>query len=410
MSISFVHRAINPVPLDPIFELAKRYAEDTFPEKVDLGIGAYRSDDGKPYLLNVVKEVEKALAAEEIPKEYLRIDGMEEFTHGATQLLYGSGAPYDRIYAMQTLSGTGALRIAAEFLCAFMGKNTPVYCSDPTWPNHPNIFAHAGFTSVKNTYRYFDSATKGVDFDGLMEDLKNMPYQSIIILQVCAHNPTGADMGPAQWETVAKFLQTRKDIAVLMDCAYQGYASGDVNRDNMSIRVLLDHGIHFMSAQSFAKNMGLYGERVGCLSVVCADRAAAEAVGSHLRGFARAAYSNPPSHGARIASRILNSESLSLQWATELRGMSSRIISMRYALRKELENMETPGVWKHITDQIGMFSFLGLSPAQCARLVDKHHVYITSKARISVAGLNVGNVRYVAQAIDEVVRFLPANK
>ena len=410
MSISFINRTLTPVPLDPIFDLAKRYKEDRYAKKVDLGIGAYRSDDGKPYLLNVVKEVEKQLANEEIPKEYLSIDGMKDFTHGATRLLYGPNAPSERIYAMQTLSGTGAVRMAAEFLHRFMGKDTPVYCSNPTWPNHSNIFTQAGFVNAKRTYRYFDPKTKGVAFKHLMEDLRRIPKRAILILQVCAHNPTGADMTSEQWEAVAFFLKKRKDIAVLMDCAYQGYASGDADKDNMSVRIFLKHDLHFFTAQSFAKNMGLYGERVGCLSVVCKDKEAAETIGSHLKVFARASYSNPPSHGARIAARILNNGDLKSRWLKELKGMSDRIILMRRNLREELENLNTPGSWKHITDQIGMFSFLGLTPAQCTRLVDKHHVYLTTRARISVAGLNSDNVKYVAEAINEVVRNFPEYK
>ncbi|KNH06204.1 aspartate aminotransferase [Perkinsela sp. CCAP 1560/4] len=404
MSLNFIDKPIETIPLDPIFDLSQRYKEDQHPKKVDLGVGAYRSNDGKPYLLRVVKEVEKQLASEEIPKEYLSIDGMKDFTTAASRLLYGSGAPFDRIYTMQTLSGTGGIRMAAEFLCRFMGPATPVYSSDPTWPNHPNIFAQAGFSNAKNTYRYFDQEKNTVAFTELMEDLKKIPQKAILILQVCAHNPTGADMSAAQWNTVAEFLKQRKDIAVLMDCAYQGYASGDVNKDNLSVRIFLKHSLHFFSAQSFAKNMGLYGERVGCLSVVCKDSHAAQAVGSHLRAFARASYSNPPSHGARIVSRILNNESLKRKWMLELKEMSQRIKLMRLSLRSELEKLHTPGCWKHITQQIGMFSLLGLTGMQCDRLVKKHHIYITKKSRISVAGLNTSNVKYVAIAINEVVR------
>jgi len=402
MSLYFLDKKVEAAPLDPIFDLAKRFKEDRNPNKVDLGIGAYRSDDGKPYLLRVVCEVEKQFS----------IDGMKEFTSAASRLLFGQGpeVPFDRIYAIQTLSGTGAIRLAAEFLRLFMGPETPVYCSDPTWPNHPNIFAKAGFSSTNNTYRYFNSSSNKVAFPELMEDLKSIPTKSILILQVCAHNPTGADMSQSQWETVAKFLKKRRDIAVLMDCAYQGYATGNVDQDNLSIRVLLKHNLQFFAAQSFAKNMGLYGERVGCLSVVCKNSASASVVGSQLKVLARCSYSNPPSHGARIASRILNNESLKQKWLLELKEMSNRIQTMRSSLRAELERLQTPGSWKHITEQIGMFSYLGLSPSQCDRLVMKHHVYITKRARISVAGLNTSNVKYVAEAINEVVRHLPRYK
>jgi aspartate/tyrosine/aromatic aminotransferase len=396
-------KPIPTIPLDAIFELSARYRADKDPNKVDLGIGAYRNGHGKPIILDVVRDVEVALAQQALPKEYLPIDGLPEFRTASVRLLYGDNAPLERIASVQTVSGTGAVRIAAEFYGKFVGKDVAVYASDPTWPNHPNIFQHAGFANTK-TYRYFDPTTKGFAFRAFMEDIQKLPPRSILILQVTAHNPTGADPTEDQWNTIAEALAKRRDVAILMDCAYQGYASGDLDKDAIAVRVFLKQGLEFCTCQSFSKNMGLYAERVGCLAVVCKDAKVAEAVGSQLRGIIRASYSNPPAHGARIASAILNTPALRERWVTELKQMSGRIVSMRKALRGHLEKLRTPGDWSHITTQIGMFSYLGLTPQQCSMLVSKHHIYLTQSARISVAGLHDGNVAYVAKAIDAVVR------
>eukprot|EP00760_Papus_ankaliazontas_P006730 PhM_4_TR13156/c0_g1_i1/m.3696/K14455/GOT2; aspartate aminotransferase, mitochondrial len=407
-----VPATIRPIPPDAIFDLVARYKKDPNPNKADLSIGAYRDATGKPILLKTVQEAERRVVAELAPREYLPIPGIMEFRQASVRLLFGEKAPLERIATVQTLSGTGAVRLAADFLARFCdAKNTSVFYSNPTWPNHPNIFRHAGFVKL-GTYRYFDPRTRGVDFTGMMADIAHMPPRSVLILQVAAHNPTGADPTEAQWTQLAKLLATkRRDLAVVCDCAYQGYATGDLEKDAVPARVLMAHGVHLLTCQSYSKNMGLYGERVGCLSVICANGALKAAVQSHLDGLVRANYSSPPTHGAKIAMKILTTPELREQWKDELKQISGRISTMRARLREELEvTFKTPGTWEHITRQIGMFSYLGLTPQQCAALVKDHHIYLTKAARISVAGLHEGNVKYVAKCIDHVVRTIPATK
>ena len=403
MSLPYLTARVPSIPIAPIFVLARLYAEDLFPQKVDLGIGAYRDKEGKPYVLHVVRKVEQTLVSKGTSKEYLQSDGYEEFTAHATKLLYGENAPLHRMVRIQSLSGTGALRLGADFLLKFMGSDTPVYFSNPTWPNHPDIFSYAGFAHTKNSYRYFQKESKGVDFSGLMEDIRGIVGKAILVFQVAGHNPTGADLNISQWKELAVFLKSRKDLVTVMDSAYQGYATGDLEADAAPVRIFLDYDLHFLTAQSFAKNMGLYGERIGCLGLICPDALTAENVTTQMKGLVRASYSNPPRHGAMIVNTILRDDGLRTQWIEELKTMSDRIREMRYALREELERLKCPGSWKHITDQIGMFSYLGLSPEQCTTLVKKHHIYLTQSARISVSGLNTHNLRYVAQAISSVV-------
>ncbi len=280
-----------------------------------------------------------------------------------------------------------------------------VYLSNPTWANHAQIFGNVGLKTA--SYPYWNPATRGLDLDGMLATLDAAPEGSIVLLHACAHNPTGVDPTPEQWRRVADVLRRRGHFP-FFDTAYQGFASGDLAKDGWAIRYFVEQGFELVVAQSYAKNFGLYGQRAGCfhyVSAAGADAAGRAArVGSQLAVLQRSEISNPPIYGARIASRALNDPKLFAEWEANLRTMSGRIIDMRAALRSRLESLGTPGTWSHITDQIGMFSFTGLSEAQVAWLREKGHIYMTKNGRISMAGLNTNNVDYVAGYIDKAVR------
>jgi aspartate/tyrosine/aromatic aminotransferase len=395
---------IPEAPADPIFGLTLRCKLDPFPEKLDLGVGAYRDEDGKPYPLKVVLKAEKQIVESCLDKEYLAIDGLPAFREASIALLLGKNSnaiKEKRIATCQGLSGTGCLRLAVEFYRMFVDVATPCYNSKPTWGNHQSVFKASGFSNLHD-YRYFDSKTKGVDFDGMSADLKAAPNKSIVLLQVCAHNPTGADPTKEQWKTLAQIIKEKQHYA-LLDAAYQGYATGNLDDDAYAARVFEEMGVEFAVAQSCAKNFGLYGERIGCVSFICADAVTASRISSQLKVIVRPMYSNPPIHGARIVAKILDDEVLFAEWVQELKNMSGRIKHMREMLFAELQKLQTPGDWSHIVKQIGMFSFTGLTGPQCERLISEHHIYLLSNGRISIAGLSAKTVPKLASAIHEVV-------
>jgi len=306
---------------------------------------------------------------------------------------------------VQTISGTGAVHLGALFLAKFFRGNKVVYMSNPTWANHNQIFGNVGLPTAQ--YPYFDKTTKGLDFAGMKAALNEAPARSIILLHACAHNPTGVDPTFEQWKEIATLMR-QKEHFPFFDCAYQGFASGDLDRDAAALRYFVAQGFELLVAQSFAKNFGLYGERAGCYHFVTSPASGAQEtvarVASQLAILQRSEISNPPIYGARIASTVLNDKDLFAEWQENLRTMSGRIITMREALRAKLEALGTPGTWNHITDQIGMFSFTGLTEAQVLRLRDDAHVYMTKNGRISMAGLNTRNIEYFAKAVDKVVR------
>lgn len=309
---------------------------------------------------------------------------------------------------MQTISGTGAVHLGALFLAKFYkvdGAHRTVYLSNPTWANHHQIFTNVGLPIA--TYPYFHRETKGLDIEGMKRALADAPDGSIVLLHACAHNPTGVDPTPDQWRDLAALVKAKRHFP-FFDTAYQGFASGDLDRDAAAIRLFVDAGLELVIAQSFAKNFGLYGERAGCFHYVASPSPDAAAlttrVASQLAVLQRSEISNPPLYGARIASIVLNDPVLFAEWQDNLRTMSGRIRAMRQALRSKLEELGTPGKWNHITDQIGMFSFTGLTEAQVLRLRADFHVYMTKNGRISMAGLNTRNVDYFAKAVDTVVR------
>jgi len=275
-----------------------------------------------------------------------------------------------------------------------------VYLPQPTWPNHTQIF---GRGSPVKTYRYWDANSRGLDIDGMLADLRTATDRSFIVLHACAHNPTGVDPTVAQWKQIAAVCKQKNHIP-FFDSAYQGFATGSLENDAFAVRYFVDQGFEMLCAQSFAKNFGLNDCRVGSLSVVCDDDKKAAAVSSQLELVIRANYSNPPSHGARIVHTVLSDPEMAAEWREELKIMSGRIVAMRKVLYDELVRLGTPGDWTHITSQIGMFSYTGLGKAQCKELREKLHVYLLMDGRISMAGINTGNYKYLAQCIDHVVK------
>jgi len=289
--------------------------------------------------------------------------------------------------------------VGAEFLAQHYPLKL-VYVPDPTWGNHIKIFGNAGHQVKK--YRYYHPSTRGLDYTGMIQDLKAAPNGSIVVLHACAHNPTGVDPSTEQWRGILDVVREKGHLP-FFDSAYQGFASGDLDTDAQSLRLFVDAGLEMLLSQSFAKNMGLYGERVGALSVVCSSAEIAARVESQVKLVIRAMYSNPPKHGAAIAERVLGDPALFAEWKEELRGMAERIKHMRTALHSELLRLQTPGTWTHILEQIGMFSYTGLTRAQCENMY-KRHVFLTMDGRISMAGVNQASVAHLAAAIDDSVR------
>ncbi|KAJ7631033.1 pyridoxal phosphate-dependent transferase [Roridomyces roridus] len=393
-------------PPDPILGVTEAFKADKDPRKINLGVGAYRDGQGKPYVLTSVQKAEALVDGSKPDKEYLPITGHAEFTKNAIKLAYGAdSAPLKAgsIAATQSISGTGALRIGAAFLARHYPHAKVVYLPDPTWGNHIPIFRDSGFEVRK--YAYYNPATIGLNFEGLKADLlTNAPEHSVVLLHACAHNPTGVDPTPEQWKEISDICKQRK-LFPFFDMAYQGFASGSTSRDAFAVRHFVSEGHQIALCQSFAKNMGLYGERVGAFSLVTADPEEKARVDSQLKIIIRPMYSNPPAHGARIANTILSSPELYAEWETEVEGMAKRIIDMREKLYNVLTNdLKTPGEWGHIKSQIGMFSFTGLKKEQTVALAQKAHVYMTADGRISMAGLNSNNINYFAEAVSGAVK------
>lgn len=397
--------AVPQGPPDPILGITEAFKADKDPKKINLGVGAYRDDNGKPYVLPSVQKAEELLAAAKGDKEYLPITGLANFTGAAAKLAYGADSAAlqeGRIAVTQSISGTGALRIGGAFLARHYPHSKTIYLPVPSWGNHTPIFRDSGL-EVKG-YRYFDKKTVGLDFDGLVEDLKNAPEKSIVLLHACAHNPTGVDPTPEQWKKISDVIK-EKQLFPFFDMAYQGFASGNTTRDAFAVRYFVEQGHQVVLAQSFAKNMGLYAERVGAFSIVTSSPEEKARVDSQLKIVIRPMYSNPPIHGARVAGTILNDAQLYTQWEGEVKGMADRIISMRDTLYNKLTNdYKTPGEWGHIKSQIGMFSFTGLRPEQTKALAEKAHIYMTGDGRISMAGLNAHNLDYFAESVSAVVK------
>ncbi|KAK3212942.1 hypothetical protein Dsin_017648 [Dipteronia sinensis] len=398
-----VFKYVTRAPDIAVYAVMVAYKEDPSPFKLNLGIGVYRTEEGKPLLLNVVRKAEKLLVNElSANKEYLPITGIAEFNKLSAKLIFGadsSAIKENRVTTVQCLSGSGSLRIGADFLAKHYHQLT-VYMSQPTYANHPNFFVAAGIT-VK-TYRYYDPTTCGLDFQGLLEDLGAASSGAIVLLQTCGHNPTGVDPSLEQWEQIRKLMRLN-GLLPFFDCAYQGFVSASPDADAQPVRMFVADGGECLTALSYSKIMGLYAERVGALSIVCKTADVASRVESQLKLIIRPMYSNPPIHGASIVTAILKDREMYGEWITELKAMTDRITSMRQQLYNALHDRAIPGDWSHITKQVGMFSLTGLNAEQVAFLTKEYHIYMSSDGRINLSGLSTKTVPYLADAIHAAV-------
>lgn len=387
-------------PADPILGLTDTFKADPRQDKVNLGVGIYKDEAGQTPVLQSVKKAEALLLEQEKTKNYLGIEGVQTYNRVVQELLFGEGSDLvtsGRAATAQAPGGTGALRIAAEFLL----RNTPsrtVWVSNPTWANHQNIFETAGLT-VKE-YGYYNASAHDIDFDGMMTDLANAQAGDIILLHGCCHNPTGIDLTLTQWELVAN-LCADKQLVPLFDFAYQGFGAG-IEEDAAGLRLVASKVPELLVANSFSKNFGLYNERIGAVTVVAQNADEAVRAFSQVKRTIRANYSNPPAHGALIVSTILSDASLKALWVQELTEMRERIAEMRTLFVQSLKDEGVTQDFSFISRQNGMFSFSGLNKAQVARLKDEFGIYIVGSGRISVAGMTKTNMPVICKAIAQI--------
>lgn len=387
---------------DPILSLMERFIADPRSDKVNLSIGLYYNEDGVIPQLQAVAQAEDRLNAQPHGASlYLPMEGLNTYRSAIAPLLFGAehqALSENRVASIQTLGGSGALKVGADFLKTYF-PDSQVWVSDPTWENHVAIFAGAGFSV--NTYPWFDKETNGVRFEALLETLNTLPAQSIVLLHPCCHNPTGADLTDAQWDSVIEILKAR-DLIAFLDIAYQGFGAG-MEEDAYAIRAIATAGLPALVSNSFSKIFSLYGERVGGLSVVCEDAETAGRVLGQLKATVRRNYSSPPKFGAQVVATVLNNEALRTNWLAEVETMRRRILDMRQALVSVLKT-EVPGHnFDYLLKQRGMFSYTGLSAAQVDRLRDEFGVYLIASGRMCVAGLNSNNVQRVARAFAAVM-------
>jgi len=397
-----VFQKVDAYAGDPILSLMERFKDDPRSDKVNLSIGLYYNEDGIIPQLQAVAEAEARLNAQPHGASlYLPMEGLNSYRHTIAPLLFGADHPVlaqHRVATIQTLGGSGALKVGADFLKRYF-PNSGVWVSDPTWDNHVAIFEGAGF-SVK-TYPWFDDTTKGVRVNALIETLKTLPAQSIVLLHPCCHNPTGSDLTNEQWDAVVEVLKARELIPFL-DIAYQGFGAG-MEEDAYAIRAIASAGLPALVSNSFSKIFSLYGERVGGLSVVCDDAESASRVLGQLKATVRRNYSSPPNFGAQVVSTVLSDAGLKASWLAEVEEMRLRILTMRQTLVTVLKEAVPGRNFDYLLQQRGMFSYTGLSAAQVDRLRDEFGIYLIASGRMCVAGLNTRNVQRVAQAFAAVM-------
>jgi aromatic-amino-acid transaminase len=393
--------AVEMAPRDPILGLNEQFAADSNPNKVNLGVGVYFDENGKLPLLQCVQAAEKAMMDKPSARCYLPIDGIAAYDNAVKGLVFGADSEpikSGRVATVQALGGTGGLKIGADFLKR-LNPNAKVLISDPSWENHRALFTQAGFEV--GTYTYYDAAKRGVDFDGMLASLQAAAPGTIAVLHACCHNPTGYDITPAQWDRVIEVVKAR-GLTPFLDMAYQGFGHG-IAEDGAVINKFVAAGLVFFVSTSFSKSFSLYGERVGALSVLCADKAEADRVLSQLKIMVRTNYSNPPIHGGAVVAAVLTNPELRALWEKELGEMRVRIKAMRQQL---VDGLKAAGVKQDmgfITDQIGMFSYSGLTKDQMVRLRSEFGVYGTDTGRMCVAALNGKNIGHVCRSIAAVI-------
>lgn len=393
----------NDIPLlpsDSILGLPIIFAAESRSNKVNLGIGSYKTAEGEPLVLNCVHKAEILIGQKNLNKEYLPIDGDAEFLKYSQQIIFGRDLDKVNpalIYSSQTIGGSGALRVAGEFFCKLINRN--IFLPQPSWPNHKPIFERAGMNV--GSYPYFDFKTNLLDFKGMCEGINNLPSSSIILLHASCHNPTGVDPTLEQWQILSELIRKR-NLFPFFDFAYQGFGDS-IDGDAQAIRLFALSGHEMMISYSYSKNFGLYGERVGLISVITSEESTVPSIGSQIRILIRGNYSTPPLYGARIVSTVLQSEELKQNWKNELKTMCERVKEMRKTLVELLRVNGKNDNFSPILQQKGLFSFIGLSKNQVDRLREEYAIYMPSNGRINLAGLNNQNIEYVAKALLSVM-------
>ncbi|KJZ08402.1 aromatic amino acid aminotransferase [Halomonas sp. S2151] len=390
---------IERVPGDAILGLIEAFKKDTNPQKVDLGVGVYRDAKGNTPVMRAVKEAEALLLNNETTKTYIGSHGAAQYGAVVLPIVLGQDSPVleaGRASVTQSPGGTGALRLAADFVATQLpGKG--IWVSDPTWPNHHGIFTAAGIELHK--YPYVDADNR-LDFDGMLEALKQIPQGDVVVLHACCHNPTGFDLNHQQWQQVLEVIQQR-DLLPLVDFAYQGFAEG-LDEDAYAVRLLAENLDNVLITSSCSKNFGIYNERTGALIVVAKNSEEMENVRSQIAIVARENYSNPPAHGGSIVAEILNSAELAAVWREELTEMRDRINTLRRDFVEALKPYGLDQKYAHIAEQRGMFSYTGLTPEQVDRLRDEYGIYMVRSGRANVAGFSQENLPYLAKAVAAV--------
>ena len=392
--------AIEMAPRDPILGVTEAFNADPNARKVNLGVGVYTDDDGKVPLLEVVRRAERALTEKGAPHPYLPIDGIAAYDRAVQALVFGAESEIvraSRAVTVQGVGGTGALKVGADFLRRF-APGAQVWISDPSWENHRALFEGAGFTV--NAYPYYDAATHGLDFERMIGALDGAPAGAVVVLHACCHNPTGVDPSATQWARILEVVRARGHVPFL-DLAYQGFGDG-VEPDGSVVRRFAATPGPLFVASSFSKSFSLYGERIGALSIVAADRDEAARVLSQVKRVVRGNYSSPPAFGAQVVATVLGSSELSTLWDNELGAMRERIRANRRALVDRLA-VHASTDFRFVLEQRGMFSYSGLTKEQVARLRSEFAVYAIDTGRICVAALNTRNTDYVASAIAAVI-------
>jgi aromatic-amino-acid transaminase len=393
--------AVEMAPRDPILGLNEQFAADSNSNKVNLGVGVYYDDNGKLPLLRCVQAVEEDMIKAPKARGYLPIDGIAAYDEAVKNLVFGTGSEpvkSGRVATIQGIGGTGGLKVGADFLKKLNPK-AKVLISNPSWENHRALFTNAGF--VVEEYPYYDAAKRGIDFDGMLSALNAAPAGTVVVLHACCHNPTGYDIRSDQWDQVVAAVK-EKQLVAFLDMAYQGFGYG-IQEDGAAIGKFVAAGLSFFVSTSFSKSFSLYGERVGALSVLCEDKEEAGRVLSQLKIAIRTNYSNPPTHGGAVVATVLGTPELRTLWEKELGEMRDRIKLMRHKLVDGLAAAGVKQDMHFITDQIGMFSYSGLSKDQMVRLRQEFGVYGTDTGRMCVAALNSKNIDYVCQSIAKVL-------
>ncbi|MBU9224880.1 amino acid aminotransferase [Burkholderia multivorans] len=394
--------AVQLAPRDPILGLNEAFNADTRPTKVNLGVGVYTNEDGKIPLLRAVREAEKARVDAGLPRGYLPIDGIAAYDAAVQKLLLGNDSPLiaaGRVVTAQALGGTGALKIGADFLRT-VNPNVKVAISDPSWENHRALFEAAGFEVV--AYPYYDAATNGVNFEGMLSALNGYAPGTIVVLHACCHNPTGVDLTEAQWQQVVDVVKAR-NLVPFLDIAYQGFGES-IEADAAAVRLFAAADLNAFVSSSFSKSFSLYGERVGALSIITSSKDETARVLSQLKRVIRTNYSNPPTHGGAVVAAVLASPELHAAWVQELGEMRDRIRAMRNGLVERLKASGVDRDFSFINAQRGMFSYSGLTAAQVDRLREEFGIYAVATGRICVAALNTRNLDVVANAVAAVLK------